>query len=86
MYVCMCVSACVCVCVCVYVWCVCVCVWYVCVCPAYPRHFQGPGLVQLCESMQNNLQLLLNSTDVAQNPLQWRQDGLFSFCYSLLFR
>ncbi|XP_012680318.2 prostacyclin synthase [Clupea harengus] len=50
------------------------------------QHFQGPGLVQLCESMQNNLQLLLNSTDVAQNPLQWRQDGLFSFCYSLLFR
>ncbi|XP_076123481.1 prostacyclin synthase [Alosa pseudoharengus] len=50
------------------------------------RHFQGPNLMQLCESMQNNLQLLFNGTEVARNPLQWRQEGLFSFCYSLLFR
>ncbi|KAL2091224.1 hypothetical protein ACEWY4_013487 [Coilia grayii] len=50
------------------------------------QHFHGPSLVQLCESMQNNLQLVFSTTDVAQNPQQWSTGGLFSFCYSLLFR
>ncbi|XP_028853244.1 prostacyclin synthase [Denticeps clupeoides] len=52
------------------------------------KHFQGLNLAKLCGSMQNNLQVLFHSSEATQNSqrAQWRQDGLFSFCYSLLFR
>ncbi|XP_077054146.1 prostacyclin synthase isoform X2 [Siphateles boraxobius] len=44
-------------------------------------HFQGPALTQLCSSMQNNLHLL-----IASSEMEWKKDGLFNFCYSLLFK
>ncbi|XP_068450272.1 prostacyclin synthase isoform X2 [Clinocottus analis] len=46
------------------------------------KHFQDDGLSKLSSSMNTHLQNLLN--DCSQ--LEWRQDGLFSLCYSLLFR
>ncbi|KAI4902114.1 hypothetical protein NFI96_013189 [Prochilodus magdalenae] len=49
------------------------------------RHFKGLSLARLCSSMQDNLNLLLPSK-TTQNPAEWKKDGLFSFCYSLLFK
>ncbi|XP_056605666.1 prostacyclin synthase [Triplophysa dalaica] len=50
------------------------------------EHFQGNGLTQLRSSMHNNLQLLLTSPEAGLNTAGWKKDGLFSFCYGLLFR
>ncbi|XP_017553252.1 prostacyclin synthase [Pygocentrus nattereri] len=49
------------------------------------QHFKGISLNRLCSTMQNNLNLLLAS-ETTQNPAGWKKDGLFSFCYSLLFK
>ncbi|XP_067230511.1 prostacyclin synthase [Chanodichthys erythropterus] len=49
-------------------------------------HFQGTALTQLCSSMQNNLHLLLTSSEMGFKISEWKKDGLFSFCYSLLFK
>ncbi|KAJ0068812.1 hypothetical protein NL108_010890, partial [Boleophthalmus pectinirostris] len=48
------------------------------------KHFHTGGLTQLCPKMKANMQnLLMNDfSDISD----WRQDGLFSLCYSLLFR
>ncbi|XP_037640261.1 prostacyclin synthase [Sebastes umbrosus] len=46
-------------------------------------HFQGRSLSKLSSSMNTQLQSLLLSD---QSGCEWRQDGLFSLCYSLLFR
>lgn len=50
------------------------------------RHFQGLNLSKLCGSMTSNLQKLLLSDPSGCSPSEWRQDGLFNLCYSLLFR
>lgn len=50
------------------------------------RHFQGLSLSKLCSSMNTHLQNLLLSDLKGSSPSGWRQDGLFSLCYSLLFR
>ncbi|XP_029287749.1 prostacyclin synthase [Cottoperca gobio] len=49
-------------------------------------HFQGLGLSKLSGSMNSHLQNLLLSDQQGCIPSEWRQDGLFSLCYSLLFR
>lgn len=50
------------------------------------EHFQGRSLSKLCSSMNTHLHSLLWSDQKGCSPLEWRQDGLFSLCYSLLFR
>ncbi|KAK7155697.1 hypothetical protein R3I93_010368 [Phoxinus phoxinus] len=50
------------------------------------KHFQGPALTQLCSSMQNNLHLLMDSSEMDLKKSEWKKDGLFNFCYSLLFK
>ncbi|AWP02694.1 putative prostacyclin synthase-like [Scophthalmus maximus] len=50
------------------------------------RHFQGHGLSKLSSSMNIHLQSLLLSDHRDCGPSKWRQEGLFSLCYSLLFR
>ncbi|XP_041803965.1 prostacyclin synthase [Chelmon rostratus] len=50
------------------------------------RHFQGLSLSKLSSSMNSHLQSLLLSDQKGCRPSDWRQDGLFSLCYSLLFR
>ncbi|KAK5912581.1 hypothetical protein CesoFtcFv8_002440 [Champsocephalus esox] len=50
------------------------------------QHFQGLNLSKLCGSMTSNLQKLLLSDPSGCSPSEWRQDGLFNLCYSLLFR
>ncbi|XP_051568806.1 prostacyclin synthase-like [Myxocyprinus asiaticus] len=47
-------------------------------------HFQGTGLIQLCSSMKNNIHLLMTSSEIGLN--KWKKEGLFHFCYSLLFK
>ncbi|XP_051563621.1 prostacyclin synthase-like [Myxocyprinus asiaticus] len=47
-------------------------------------HFQGTNLTQLCNSMHNNFHLLMTSPEIGLN--EWKKEGLFSFCYSLLFK
>ncbi|KAJ8361179.1 hypothetical protein SKAU_G00177040 [Synaphobranchus kaupii] len=49
------------------------------------RHFQGESLTCLNSVMQGNLQGLLQS-ETLQDRENWKQAGLFNFCYSLLFR
>ncbi|XP_048054883.1 prostacyclin synthase [Megalobrama amblycephala] len=49
-------------------------------------HFQGTALTQLCSSMQNNLHLLMTSSEMGLKISEWKKDGLFNFCYSLLFK
>ncbi|XP_041639060.1 prostacyclin synthase isoform X2 [Cheilinus undulatus] len=50
------------------------------------QHFQGLSLSKLNSSMNTHLQRLLLSNQKGCSPSQWTQDGLFSLCYSLLFR
>lgn len=50
------------------------------------QHFQGFNLSKLNSSMSAHLQRLLLSEQRDCSPPQWKQDGLFSLCYSLLFR
>ncbi|XP_034725964.1 prostacyclin synthase [Etheostoma cragini] len=50
------------------------------------QHFQGLSLSKLNSSMNTHLQNLLLSDQTDCSPSEWRQDGLFSLCYSLLFR
>ncbi|XP_040890960.1 prostacyclin synthase [Toxotes jaculatrix] len=50
------------------------------------QHFQGVSLSKLSSSMNIHLQNLLLSDQKGCDPSEWRQDGLFSLCYSLLFR
>ncbi|KAJ8259785.1 hypothetical protein GJAV_G00173440 [Gymnothorax javanicus] len=49
------------------------------------RHFQGDSLTCLNNVMEGNLQALLQS-ETPQDQGNWKQDGLFNFCYGLLFR
>ncbi|XP_038552254.1 prostacyclin synthase [Micropterus salmoides] len=50
------------------------------------RHFQGLSLSKLSSSMNTHLKDLVLSDQKGCSPSEWRQDGLFSLCYSLLFR
>ncbi|KAM7006570.1 prostacyclin synthase [Tautogolabrus adspersus] len=50
------------------------------------HHFQGLSLSKLSSSMMANLQKLLLSDQTDCDPSKWTQNGLFSLCYSLLFR
>uniref|UniRef100_A0A672ID12 Prostacyclin synthase n=1 Tax=Salarias fasciatus TaxID=181472 RepID=A0A672ID12_SALFA len=50
------------------------------------RHFQGLNLFKLSASMNVHLQNLLLSNNTNSSLSEWRQDGLFDLCYSLLFR
>ncbi|TMS19508.1 Prostacyclin synthase [Larimichthys crocea] len=50
------------------------------------QHFQGLSLSKLCTSMNTHIQNLLLNDQKDFGTSEWRQDGLFSFCYSLLFR
>ncbi|XP_070966849.1 prostacyclin synthase [Oncorhynchus clarkii lewisi] len=49
------------------------------------QHFQGPSLARLSSTMHLHLQTLLRDEERSCSPADWRQDGLFSLCYSLLF-
>ncbi|XP_062853033.1 prostacyclin synthase-like [Trichomycterus rosablanca] len=50
------------------------------------RHFQGESLSCLNNVMRNHLQILLTLETESKNQPDWKHDGLFHFCYSLLFR
>ncbi|XP_076870462.1 prostacyclin synthase-like [Brachyhypopomus gauderio] len=50
------------------------------------RYFHGENLSNLNQTMQNHLKTLLALEMAGQNRSDWKCDGLFGFCYSLLFR
>ncbi|KAG7493438.1 prostacyclin synthase-like [Solea senegalensis] len=50
------------------------------------QHFRGLCLSKLSSSMTGHLQSLLLSDHKDCGPSEWRQGGLFSLCYSLLFK
>ncbi|KAJ8370500.1 hypothetical protein SKAU_G00105280 [Synaphobranchus kaupii] len=50
------------------------------------QHFEGEGLARLSKIMQGNIRALLTSPEILQNPTDWKNEGLFSFCYRLLFK
>ncbi|XP_020344593.1 prostacyclin synthase isoform X1 [Oncorhynchus kisutch] len=51
------------------------------------QHFEGESLSCLSSTMHCHLQsLLLQAQRPCHNQTDWNTDGLFSFCYSLLFR
>lgn len=50
------------------------------------RHFQGLQLSSLSSSMHINLRHVLLDDQTGCSSSEWREDGLFSLCYSWLFR
>ncbi|KAJ8378973.1 hypothetical protein AAFF_G00232670 [Aldrovandia affinis] len=50
------------------------------------KQFLGHGLAQLNGVMRENVHALLSSPEMLQNQTDWKEEGLFSFCYRLLFR
>ncbi|XP_061114198.1 prostacyclin synthase [Conger conger] len=50
------------------------------------QHFEGEGLARLGKIMQGNIRALFSSPEIIQNPTDWKKEGLFSFCYRLLFK
>ncbi|KAM9859514.1 prostacyclin synthase [Aulostomus maculatus] len=50
------------------------------------KHFKGLCLSELSGSMTTHVQNLLLNERRGCSPSGWRQEGLFSLCYSLLFR
>ncbi|KAL4655210.1 prostacyclin synthase [Arapaima gigas] len=48
--------------------------------------FHGAKLESLSRSMYRNLQVLLGSAEMVHNLNEWKEDQLFNFCYSLLFK
>ncbi|XP_062900586.1 5-beta-cholestane-3-alpha,7-alpha-diol 12-alpha-hydroxylase-like [Mobula hypostoma] len=49
------------------------------------KHLMGDGLVVLTQAMMINLQkLMLHRT--ADCTREWKQDGLFNYCYNIVFR
>ncbi|KPP58987.1 prostacyclin synthase-like [Scleropages formosus] len=50
------------------------------------QRFHGENLDDLSRSMYKNLQVLLRSAEIVQKMTEWKQDQLFNFCYSLLFK
>ncbi|XP_041747233.1 prostacyclin synthase isoform X1 [Coregonus clupeaformis] len=51
------------------------------------QHFEGESLSCLSSTMHHHLQsLLLQAQRPCHNQTDWNTDGLFSFCYSFLFR
>ncbi|KAL3978213.1 calpain-1 [Sarotherodon galilaeus] len=49
------------------------------------RHFVGMNLATLNSAMSRNLQALMKAK-TTQNQKDWKEEGLFNFSYSLLFR
>ncbi|KAL0978141.1 hypothetical protein UPYG_G00166660 [Umbra pygmaea] len=50
------------------------------------QYFEGPSLSKLSRTMHHHLHNLLKDEERKCSPGIWNQDGLFSLCYSLLFR
>ncbi|CAG06955.1 unnamed protein product, partial [Tetraodon nigroviridis] len=50
------------------------------------RYFQGCRFAKLCQTMKANIESLLLGEVQGSSASEWKQDSLFSFCYSLLFR
>ncbi|XP_034540545.1 prostacyclin synthase-like [Notolabrus celidotus] len=49
------------------------------------KHFLGMNLPALNSTLSSHLQVLLK-TEIPQNQKDWKEEGLFDFSYSLLFR
>lgn len=49
------------------------------------RHFMGMNLAVLNSTLRRHLQRLLKAK-IPQNQKDWKEEGLFSFSYSLLFK
>ncbi|KAK7944489.1 hypothetical protein WMY93_000217 [Mugilogobius chulae] len=51
------------------------------------KHLKGYGLQVMTESMMRNLQnLMLHNLGSAANQKTWTEDGLFNYCYNIVFR
>ncbi|KAM4740981.1 prostacyclin synthase-like [Anableps anableps] len=50
------------------------------------QHFQGVNLQRLYTSMNAHLSHVMLKSLQPCSPSEWREDGLFGLCYSLLFR
>lgn len=50
------------------------------------RHFHGVNQQKLNASMNAHLSNVMLKSFESHSPSEWREDGLFELCYSLLFR
>uniref|UniRef100_A0A8C6WMY5 Cytochrome P450 family 8 subfamily B member 1 n=1 Tax=Neogobius melanostomus TaxID=47308 RepID=A0A8C6WMY5_9GOBI len=51
------------------------------------KHLKGHGLQIMTESVMSNLQnLMLHNLGSGVNPNSWKEDGLFNYCYNIVFR
>uniref|UniRef100_A0A8C6U1L9 Cytochrome P450 family 8 subfamily B member 1 n=1 Tax=Neogobius melanostomus TaxID=47308 RepID=A0A8C6U1L9_9GOBI len=54
---------------------------------ASQKHLKGHGLQIMTESMMSNLQnLMLHHLGSCANQNSWKEDGLFNYCYNIVFR
>ncbi|XP_074139266.1 5-beta-cholestane-3-alpha,7-alpha-diol 12-alpha-hydroxylase-like [Sminthopsis crassicaudata] len=53
-----------------------------------PKHLMGTGLVDLTQAMMDSLQILMLEPDADKRPgpQEWKQEGLFQYCYNTVFR
>ncbi|XP_072911110.1 7-alpha-hydroxycholest-4-en-3-one 12-alpha-hydroxylase [Hemitrygon akajei] len=49
------------------------------------KYLMGDGLVDLTQAMMMNLQKLMLHR-IADSSREWKQDGLFKYCYNIVFR
>ncbi|XP_074144846.1 7-alpha-hydroxycholest-4-en-3-one 12-alpha-hydroxylase-like [Sminthopsis crassicaudata] len=52
------------------------------------KHLMGNGLVGLTQAMMDSLQILMLEPDAGRRagPQEWKQEGLFQYCYNTIFR
>ncbi|XP_003221949.1 5-beta-cholestane-3-alpha,7-alpha-diol 12-alpha-hydroxylase [Anolis carolinensis] len=51
------------------------------------KHLKGDGLVVMTQAMMDSLQkVMLHDLGSGESPKPWNQDGLFHFCYNMVFR
>uniref|UniRef100_A0A8C6WTG3 Cytochrome P450 family 8 subfamily B member 1 n=1 Tax=Neogobius melanostomus TaxID=47308 RepID=A0A8C6WTG3_9GOBI len=54
---------------------------------ASQKHLKGHGLQIMTETMMNKLQnLMLHHLGSCANQNSWKEDGLFNYCYNIVFR
>uniref|UniRef100_A0A8C6U216 Cytochrome P450 family 8 subfamily B member 1 n=1 Tax=Neogobius melanostomus TaxID=47308 RepID=A0A8C6U216_9GOBI len=54
---------------------------------ASQKHLKGHGLQIMTESMMSNLQnLMLHHLGSGANQNRWKEEGLFNYCYNIVFR
>ncbi|XP_074053939.1 7-alpha-hydroxycholest-4-en-3-one 12-alpha-hydroxylase-like [Macrotis lagotis] len=52
------------------------------------KYLMGPGLVGMTQAMMDSLNIVMREVDAEMRPRsqEWKQEGLFQYCYNIVFR